>query len=382
MFPPRQGFSLTGQVREILLEQILSGRWEVSERLPSVAALARQSGLSRWPVQEAFEALRREGFLRQAERSGTFLASVGPKGLKTRGTVGVAMLLAEDEQSWRTMPYSEYRLSRVLTVAKERQYAVDTRYLRAEDDWASLDRAGAFFGDGVLGVISLYPFPHLAPGELPPDRLPFVHLGANSVNCMPTVAGDSISGFYRLTRRVIEEGHREIVCLCDPADSDWEHEGRLVAHERAMREAGLKVNHAAFKHGRSLAEGDLAGLRAYLEEYRTATCVICMWGMACSQLVEVAGMMGIRVPDQLSITAHGLCRMSGRACTPGRYDAVMTHLGYDMDSLVNTCFDLLIEQRKTRRTRKTLVLELPYICEGASLKPPAPARTRRPARSR
>ena len=38
VFPPRQGFSLTSQVREILLEQILSGRWEVGQRLPSVAA--------------------------------------------------------------------------------------------------------------------------------------------------------------------------------------------------------------------------------------------------------------------------------------------------------------------------------------------------------
>jgi DNA-binding LacI/PurR family transcriptional regulator len=275
------------------------------------------------------------------------------------------MLLAEDQQTWRTTPYTEYRLSRVLTVAKERRYAVDIKYLRAEDDWSAVDRAGAIFSGNHVGVISLYPFAHAPWDELPPDRLPFVHLGSNSYVCLPTVAGDTLTGFYRLTRRVIAEGHRDIVCLSDPADTDWEVQCRLVGHEQAMREAGLEVNYGAFKRSRGLVAGDLAALRAFLEDYPTATCVICMWGQVSSQLVEVAEMMGIRVPDHLSITAHGLSRMGSR------HDAVMTHLAYDVDALVHSCFDLLLEQKRTRRTRRTLVLESAYVREGGSLKPPA-----------
>lgn len=373
ILPPGKDLTLTSQIREILLEEILAGRWEVGERLPSVATLAQQSGLSRWPVQEAFEALRREGYLRQAERSGTFLESVAPEGHRPLGTVGVVMMLAEDQQNWRTTPYSEYRLARTLAVAKERGYAVDLKYLRAEDDWSIVDRAGAVFSTDVLGVISLHPFPHLPWDELPLDRLPFVHLGSNSYVCLPTVAGDTVTGFYRMTRRVIAEGHRHIVCLCDPADTEWEIRGRLLGHEKAMHEAGLEVRYAPFENYRGRFEGDLAGLRNFIEENRTATCIICMWGRVSSQLVEVAEMMGIRVPDELSITAHGFSRMGSHR------DVEMTHLDYDMDAMVHSCFDLLQEQKKSRRTRRTLILESAHIREGGSLRPPmahhAPATT-------
>jgi GntR family transcriptional regulator of arabinose operon len=367
IFDPSEGLTLTSQVREILLEEILSGRWQPGDRLPSVAALAQKSGLSRWPIQEAFETLRNEGYLRQSERSGTFLESMNPRGHSPLGTVGIAMLLREDHQRWSTTPYSEYRLSRVLAVAEERRYAAEIKYLRPEDDWSQLDRAGGrgVFGEHVMGVISLYPFPHAPKDTLTPNDLPFVHLGSNSHVCLPTVAGDTITGFYRMTRRVIEEGHRDIICLCDPSDTEWETRGRLLGHERAMREAGLEVNYAACERSRTLAEGDLSALRAFVDEFRSATAVVCMWGMVSAQLVEVAEMMGIRVPDHLSITAHGASTMGSRR------DLIMTHLEYDMDALVHTCFDLLAEQESTRRTHRTLVLGSARVREGASLKPPA-----------
>ena len=101
-----KGLTLTSQVREILLEEILSGRWETGARLPSVAALARQSGLSRWPIQEAFESLRKMGYLRQTERSGTFLETLTPEGRQPLGILGVALLLSEEEKTWTTSPYS------------------------------------------------------------------------------------------------------------------------------------------------------------------------------------------------------------------------------------------------------------------------------------
>lgn len=365
IFSADKQLTLTSQVREILLEEILSGHWKEGERLPSVVMLARQSGLSRWPIQEAFEALRAEGYLRQAERSGTYLESMSPKGRKPVATVGVAMLLSEDRNTWRTAPYSEYRLSRVLAVAEERNYAVEIKYLRADDDWSQVDQKGAVFGKDVMGVITLYPFPHDSNNELAPDRLPFVHLGGSSHICLPTVAGNTVDGFYRLTKRIIEEGHREIVCLCDPSDTEWETNSRIYGHERAMGEAGLAVNREAVARSLTFREGDLSALRAFIDEFRAATAIICMWGMASAQLVDVAEMMGIRVPEHLSIAAHGLSSMG-----TGRH-TIMTHLEYDMDALVRICFDLLMEQKTTRGCTRTLVLGAARVREGASLGPPA-----------
>jgi DNA-binding LacI/PurR family transcriptional regulator len=361
-------------VREILLEEILAGHWQPGERLPSVASLAKLSGLSRWPIQEAFEGLREEGYLRQSERSGTFLETLTPKGQTPRATLGVAMLLSEDRHNWTTTPYSGYRLSRIMAAAEARNYAVEVKHLRAEDHWDRVDRAGAVFDRDVLGVISLYAFPHEPQEYLAPDRLPFVYLGTNTHACLPAVAGDTMGGFYRLTKRILSEGHRDIVCLFDPFDDPWENQSRLQAHRYAMEEAGFEVNVDAFDFSRSLTEGDLAGLRRFIERFHTATAIICMWGSVSSQLVEVAEMMEIRVPQDLSIVAHGASPMGSRRTS------VMTHLEYDMDALVASCFDLLQEQKSERRTRRNIILGASRIHEGASLAPPAQGRGSRPKR--
>lgn len=374
IFTPEEGLTLTSQVREILLEEIHNGHWQVGERLPSVAQLARQSGLSRWPIQEAFECLRKEGYLRQTERSGTFLESLTPKGSKPLGLIGVAMLLDESPGNWKTVPHTQYRLAQVIKIVESRNFAVEVKYLRPEDDWSDVDRIGAVFSEATCGVISLAPFPHPAPAELAPDRLPFVYLGGNNHECRPTVAGDTMNGFYMMTRLVIEKGHRNIICFGDPNDTEYEQRDRLIGHERAMREAGLEVNLDAFRRSLGIAEGDLSALRRFLEDFRDATAIICMWGGADFHIVEVAGMMGIRVPDDLSITGHGAGPMGAKP------DSTMTCLEYDQESLVNSCIDLVLAQKARRRADVSLVLGNPRIHMGDSLV--APRRSAAPAAAR
>ncbi|MDK2970635.1 MAG: GntR family transcriptional regulator, arabinose operon transcriptional repressor [Candidatus Sumerlaeota bacterium] len=361
---PGRGLTLTSQVREILLEEIFSGRWRVGERLPSVAQMAKQTGLSRWPIQEAFELLAQEGYLNKSERSGTFLHSLEPGGRKPKGVIGVAMLLTEDQGSWSTSPYSEYRLARVMAIAESRQLSIEVKYIAADEDWENVDLEGHFFRPSVIGVMSLYSFHHIAQRELPPNRLPFVHLGGHTGYCSPTVAGDTFSGFYHLTKLVIERGHRNIVCVCDPSDSESERQSNLLGHAMAMREAGLEVNEAAWKRSQEIREGDLVGIRRFLEEFSDATAIICMWGSAAPALVEMANVIGLRVPEDLSITAHGASPLGSRR------DIMMTCLEYDMDGLINEALDLLEEQRQTRRVERTCILGNPIIREEGSLAPP------------
>ena len=102
--------SLVDQVCEILLEEIHGGRWEVGERLPGASALAEESGLSRSPIQRAFEKLRERGYLRQEHRSGTYLASIYPKGLAPGGSIGIAIVLKEQGGQWYTFPHTHHRL--------------------------------------------------------------------------------------------------------------------------------------------------------------------------------------------------------------------------------------------------------------------------------
>jgi len=73
---PSNNPTLAEQVYDILCEEIHAGRWKIGERLPSITALAEQSGLSRMPIQRAFENLRKEGYVTQKRRVGTFLTSL------------------------------------------------------------------------------------------------------------------------------------------------------------------------------------------------------------------------------------------------------------------------------------------------------------------
>lgn len=62
------------QLRELLRDEITSGRWEIGERLPSERELCETFQLSRTTVREALDALVNEGLLRREKGRGTFVA--------------------------------------------------------------------------------------------------------------------------------------------------------------------------------------------------------------------------------------------------------------------------------------------------------------------
>jgi GntR family transcriptional regulator len=62
------------QLRELLREEITSGRWAVGEHLPSERELCEKFALSRTTVREAIDALVHEGLLRRERGRGTFVS--------------------------------------------------------------------------------------------------------------------------------------------------------------------------------------------------------------------------------------------------------------------------------------------------------------------
>ena len=62
------------QLRELLRDEIVAGRWAVNERLPSERELCEAFDLSRTTIREAIDALVNEGLLRREKGRGTFVA--------------------------------------------------------------------------------------------------------------------------------------------------------------------------------------------------------------------------------------------------------------------------------------------------------------------
>jgi multiple sugar transport system substrate-binding protein len=78
---PRQPIPLYYQLKTLLLEEILSGRYGPGEQLPTEHELCEQHGISRTPVSRALSELADEGVILRHRRRGTF---VNPHWLRRR----------------------------------------------------------------------------------------------------------------------------------------------------------------------------------------------------------------------------------------------------------------------------------------------------------
>lgn len=358
--------TITDQIHEVLSEEIRAGHWQVGERLPSVGALSKQTGLGRTPIQQAFARLEQEGYVRLEQRSGTFLKSRFPSGRQNLGTIGIALHLDADGGHRVPEGYSHYRLARLLKAVSSVGYVADVQYLETEEQWRRVDEVDGVFGPHVKGVIGLHPFAHDDAPLLPTGKLPFVYLGSNSRDCQPVVAGDTSRGFYEATQRLLKLGHTRIVCYMDPTETAFENDIRMAAHADAMGGAGLQVDAAAAAQSLSIRSGDFHGLRDWLRARPDATAVICMRGSESSHLIDVARLDGRRVPEDLSLVGHGEHQ--------GGQDFPITRVDYYNDRLLQACLELLSEQIRTRRVTVSRILVRPRFCDGQTVAP-CPQRT-------
>ena len=373
---PSGKLTLAEQIHDIMCREIHSGRWRIGDKMPSISALAAESGLSRQPVQQALENLRKEGYVRQARGNGTFLASVLPDGRIPIGSIGILMLEhpKDNPNGWALHEYDHWRAHAIIREAAERNFVEELRYLRLPCDESAIDKIGGVFSDRVKGIISLQPFAHADDPILPAHRIPVVFLGLPSFNCGPCVALDLESGFYQLTREVIGVGHRRIL-LCGNEFANTHEMPRIFAgFERSMNEAGLPVNREAYDASLRFVPGQLSTVRDFISSYvnpktapagQAATAIVCTLAGQAMNIISVADMIGIRVPEDLSV----VCMVSGpmRVWKP---DQRLTGIEYDLDHVVRICFYLLDEQMRTRKSLLSLVRVKALFAKGDSLAPP------------
>lgn len=356
--------TLTEQVYDILREEIYSGRWEIGERLPSISVLAEESGLSGWPFQKAFELLREEGYIVQKSGSGSYLASILPKGRSLSGAIGVAILL-EEIPRLRT---AHVRLHHILDAATKRNYITEPVYLKPDDDWESINTKNAYFSEQVKGVISLKSFPSMPALELHHDKLPMVFISGYTCDdyCMPRICGDMVAGYYHLTQKVIQAGHQNIILCYDPRFSKEEASFNIKGHEMAMKEADLIFNRDAYEYSQLIPEGDLSFMSAFLDEFSDATAVITLAGDMALNVVAIADMKKISVPEDLSVVCHGPGPM--RLRTPNE---LFTRCDFDHKAISEWAFDILFKQMETRINPINHLIVPPQIIDGESLAPPS-----------
>lgn len=357
--------SRTEQVRDVLCQEIQTGRWQIGDRMPSVTDLVGMTGLSRGSIQKALALLGAQGYIQQIKRKGTFLASVAPTKGAPGGLIGVAMMKEDADSPGAANPPFLLQLHWILDIATRRGFLTKVWRLGPYDDWTRLDRVDGPFGDEVLGVITPYPFKREDTDLSSPDRLPLVFVGAHRIDSLPYVCGDTWHGTYRLTQRVIAAGHRRVIACRRPGETEIESRLFLDAYRQAMMEANLPIDESAIDRSHCVANGEQSGLRDYLREFSEATAIIVSSTTRARELVALYDEMGARVPEDISIVT----RDSG----PMRLDdnsRAFTCFEYRTRAAVRTAFDLLIEMIEKRRTPYTRLMIAPLPIEGDSLAAP------------
>ncbi|MCX7015449.1 MAG: substrate-binding domain-containing protein [Candidatus Sumerlaeota bacterium] len=140
---------------------------------------------------------------------------------------------------------------------------------------------------------------------------------------------------------------------------DGEGEG-----EAAMREAGLSVHTDSVHRSKTMDPQDLNAVRQFLLDYAHATAVVTIGAGLGHDIVSVADLIGIRIPEDLSIVGSARRR---HGPVPPQF---FTRFDFNQNAVLNACFELLQEQISTRHCRLSQVLIRPHIVDGDTVAPP------------
>jgi len=356
--------SLADQIHDILCEEIHAGRWQIGEKLPSMMILAEQCGASRMPVQQAIERLGEEGYVRQENRSGIYLASQMPEGREPLGIIGVVLLSdPQDEREMEHLAYEQLLIHRFIKDAADRNYQTRVFYANKTQRWDDINRAGVVFNGNVKGIVSLVPFPRAAEGTLNADRLPLVFWCEPDHRCSPCVASDYEMALYRLTREFIAAGHRRIAPLACPTIPRSLVKTYLSGYRKAMIEHGLTPCETDFESGGQISIRDTVSLQNHLKKLSGITAFACMSKERSEQALSTLNSMGIQVPQQISL--------AGPNPPPGlSAGRKISGIGFSPEKEIQMCFELLREQNLTRKWEIGTVLMTPYMVTGDTIAPP------------
>jgi DNA-binding LacI/PurR family transcriptional regulator/DNA-binding transcriptional regulator YhcF (GntR family) len=346
------------QIRDVFVEEIHNGRWEVGSRLPGILALAKKSGFGTKTMYNAFEMLRKDGYVEMRGNRGTFLTSLSPS-KRTVGKIGV--LLTEEQRAVQLILWYQHI---ILNAADKRDMITEVKVLPDGMDPRQALLPGTVFNDQVAGIISLTPFDGLLPFENESRRIPYVFLCPPYESCVPKVTADVEYAYYELTHRMFDSGHRRVAFSYESVEMDRRQaDMHLAGYRRAMAERGLPVDEELIERSRILSnKEDLVGVTDYLKHIVAMDGAVRPTAMVCGSLgrntvlTSVAPLCSLDIPEQLSVASIG------SAPIPGNDRKLMTGMLPDFDKMMDACFSVLDEYGKDGGVSKTnIFMQLNFV---------------------
>jgi GntR family transcriptional regulator of arabinose operon len=299
---------LLNQMRHL----ILSGRWIPGSRIPSEPELQHKLQISRSTIRQALSNAEAEGLIVRVPGKGTFVAR-SPTDKVNSHLIGyiTSQFLTDFQRQLLEGAESTARAKRyrILFCSADQDLKEETRLL---DQLLLEDKVG-----GIL----IWP----AMGGNSSRRLfQLANQGSISLVLMDRtleglafdfVTSDNYAGGYAATEHLVGLGHRRIVFLSRPMLQLLPVAERLRGYQDAMQDAGLTplepwlagvagqemVAGDALRTYRDASSQEIREIARYLEEPQRPTAIFAINDLTAMHALRAASLMGMRVPDDLSV---------------------------------------------------------------------------------
>jgi DNA-binding LacI/PurR family transcriptional regulator len=142
--------------------------------------------------------------------------------------------------------------------------------------------------------------------EIVARKVPTVLLGPPAPFCRGflSIEIEETAASHRVTRHLINLGHKQIAYFTGPSAAPWAHE-RFEGYRRAHHEAGLEVDDKlVFAAGTTMEDGAKAALQM-LNENCQSTAIQAVNDTVAIGCAETLLKQGLKIPDDISIAGFG-----------------------------------------------------------------------------
>lgn len=303
-------------IQQVMQERIADGFWSPGQALPSRVQLCEEFGTTRVTLDKAIQELVRDGVLRSAKGSGTFVAQNGGHALAKSSALrtlrlGVMMGQASPDEMLKPSLSDNIYFGPLFQGIRD---AVAGQPVEIVYGRSSQSEYETFCRDNALdGVLLITPLLSELPAlhALAAARIPFVAAGMSSHlpadAALPVVDTDNQQGTTEAIRYLLELGHRRIA-IVNLATSQANYHDRLEGYRCTLAAAGTPVDlRDLLLYPIYEADGFEPRIEAWLSQFLASgslpTAIFaCDYFMAIST-IRVLRRHGLRVPEDVSVVA-------------------------------------------------------------------------------
>jgi DNA-binding LacI/PurR family transcriptional regulator len=280
--------TLASQIRGQIREDIL----KPGDRLPSIAEMCSEHGVTPTTISKVYSVLQQEGLIECGRGRGTFVATPPEKILT--GIIGISGITSLHAQNPYSHPHSAATMRGFIETASKAGFELLLLNENSTREWDRLDGV-ITYGSEAEEVLS----------QLPTDMPAVTTLF--TVPNVPGVVADDHAGINLLVDHLVSLGHRRIATLLDPLSPR-----RLSAYTEALYRAEIEPKSKWIRrisldveHERYYPEVGYDAMKQWLrEDWRDLDCtaIVTQNDDTANGVIEALREAGRFVPEEVSVT--------------------------------------------------------------------------------